>query len=515
MKYEYKPICKQNQLIFGTGTTAIITGWTPKEKIAKHLEPHQYAVIGQLYNPVRGISPLIRNLLANPHVDAVCLLSATKEDENAKGICCLRDFFEYGFGDDGCGSKWTIESSVEGYIDKDIAESDLEQLIEAVGWNYFTDRKELIDKVKADELYFGDGDRDAIIYPEPKRENNSLLPGVLCGQRIEADTVSEAWIKLLQRIRTNGIIRPTGYDGSWQELIDLVVVVKNEPKLYDIPDYLPCTQQSVLDYLPQMCENKGYRDGVKYTYGQRIFTWFGKNQFEQVRDKLIKEIDSASGVICLWDSGSGNNKSFSPLSGYNNSVIRANRHSGDSDHDHSGSPCLNHIWFRVLEGRLIMSALFRSNDMFNAWPFNAFGLRSLQRNMRDSIALHSNQNIDLAMGELITISQSAHIYEDCYEYADKVVVEQYKKILVEERKLYENSPCGNFIVAWDGEKQQILVNQVGSKGQFKRYYVGTDSFRLTREIIDCNPSIMPDHAAYLGYEITKCFYHKEEYFQDR
>lgn len=507
---KYKPICKQNQLILGTGTTAIITGWTPKEQIAKHLEPHQYAVIGQLYNPVRGISPLIRNLLANPHVDAVCLLSATKEDENAKAIDCLAHFFEYGFSGHAIEDKWEIESEIEGYIDGDINGSSLECLLESIAWNYFTDKKELIDKVSKDELFFGDGDRDAEFYPEPKRDNNNLLPGHLIGQRVEANTIAEAWVKLLQRIRTNGVIRPTGYDGSWQELIDLVVVVKNEPEDYYIPDFLPCDRESVDNYFPQMCQDKEYKEGVKYTYGQRIFSWFGKDQFQQVRDKLIKEIDSASGVICLWDSGSGSNKFLSePFS----TIARYGRSHGDSDHDHGGSPCLNHIWFRVIESRLIVSALFRSNDMYNAWPYNAFGLRELQSNMLDS--LNCCLENKLRLGELITISQSAHIYEDCYDGADAAISQQYKQTLKQERKLYADSPCGNFIVTWEQDRRVVAVIQTDSKGRFTRIYVGPNAFLLTREIIDFNPSIMPDHAAYLGHEITKCAIEEKDYIQDR
>ena len=36
-------------------------------------------------SPTRGIGPLIRNLLANPHVRYLVILDATKEDKNAGG----------------------------------------------------------------------------------------------------------------------------------------------------------------------------------------------------------------------------------------------------------------------------------------------------------------------------------------------------------------------------------------------------------------------------------------------
>jgi thymidylate synthase len=92
-QYQYKALYKPNQLIYGLGQTAVITGWTVKQAIAKHLQPQEYAVIGQLYSPTRGINILVRNLLANPHVRYLVVLNATKEDKNAGAGECLLDFF--------------------------------------------------------------------------------------------------------------------------------------------------------------------------------------------------------------------------------------------------------------------------------------------------------------------------------------------------------------------------------------------------------------------------------------
>jgi len=46
-KFEYKPLYKPNQLICGTGQTAIVSGWTVKSAIGKKLQPHEFAVIRQ------------------------------------------------------------------------------------------------------------------------------------------------------------------------------------------------------------------------------------------------------------------------------------------------------------------------------------------------------------------------------------------------------------------------------------------------------------------------------------
>ena len=64
--FTYTPHYKPNQLLCGHGQTALITGWTVRQSLAKKLSTDDYAVIGNLYSATRGISPLIRNLLANP-----------------------------------------------------------------------------------------------------------------------------------------------------------------------------------------------------------------------------------------------------------------------------------------------------------------------------------------------------------------------------------------------------------------------------------------------------------------
>lgn len=81
----YVPHYKPNQVLRGEGRVVVVTGWTVRQSVAKQLEPGEYAAIGQLYSPTRGISLLLRNLLANPQVQDLVILSATKEDRNAGG----------------------------------------------------------------------------------------------------------------------------------------------------------------------------------------------------------------------------------------------------------------------------------------------------------------------------------------------------------------------------------------------------------------------------------------------
>lgn len=472
----YQPIYKQNQLIYGDGDVVVVTGWTPKERIAKQLDSSFYAAVGNLYSATRGINILIRNLLANPQVDRLLLISVTREDRNAGSCQCLYDFFEHGFtsGVTDTGQPcWRIRSKNTGYIDKEIPSESLSLLRESISVIYSEERcdyTEMTFPVKGKIRLTSE------VYPISQKLPKTF-PAPLYGHRIEGKTIAETWVKILHRIKTTGTIRSTGYGGQWQELIDMMAVVTDEPDefYFPNPNYLPIDKDFLQNYIPQILEDQPYQEGVKYTYGQRLRSWFGKDQIQQAIDKLKREIDSASAVMSLWDSGSTNQERFG-------------RNPGDSDHDHGGSPCLNHIWIRIVEGELSLTATFRSNDMFGAWVANAMGLRALQRHIRDSV------NHELKMGALITISQSAHIYDDCWENVDQLIQSQYPKIC--NNRLYDD-PAGNFVVSI--ESGEISVQHITPTiGEVVREYRGKSAELLCKQIASATPYLQVEHALYLG-----------------
>jgi thymidylate synthase len=355
---------------------------------------------------------------------------------------------------------------------------------------------------------------DPLSFPMTEVVSN-ILPGNRYGHRIEGKTIAETWVKILHLIKTTGTIRPTGYDGKWQELIDLMVIVTDEPENFYFPDpnYLPIDRNYLESYIPQILHDAPYQEGVKYTYGQRLRSWFGKDQVNQVIRKLSGELDSASAVMSLWDSGAGNH--IFPKSLQDRMIFQVERYGrelGDSDHDHDNPPCLNHIWLRVVDNELSLTATFRSNDMFSAWVANAMGLRALQRYIRDAIA--GNSPHDLTMGPLITISQSAHIYDDCWENVESLISTQYQKIV---KKVDFSDRSGNFII--EVSQDSIVVRQTTpGSGDLCRTYSGKSAKDLYQQIARVSPGIQVEHAMYLGTELQKAelaIKHKLDYEQDK
>ena len=491
----YQPLYKPNQLICGEGATAVVTGWTVKQAVAKHLRLSQYGVIGQLYSPTRGMSVLIRNLLANPQVRYLVVLKATREDRNSGACKCLLDLFRQGYtaGVSDTGRPcWRICSSILGYVDAEIPEVALEQLRSALEVYEVNSIPEALERIRAL------AERPLLPpWSEPRQFPMSdltptVLPGSRYGHRIQGRTIAETWVKIIHRIKTTGTIRPTGYDGRWQELIDLLTVITDEPPEFYFPEpnYLPCDRLFIQQYISQILDDAPYREGVKYTYGQRLRSWFGRDQIEQVIQKLIREIDAASGVMSLWDPGSGDQAR-------EHQIPRFGRRAGDSDHDYGGSPCLNHIWVRVVEGELSLTAVFRSNDMFSAWPANAMGLRALQCHLRDQIAARGGT--ELTLGPLITLSQSAHIYDDCWENAEQLIANQYARICGQQD--YQD-PVGNFLIEVEGDELVVTRTTPGS-GEMVQTLRGRHPLKLARQIAAEAPGIQPEHSLYLGIELQK------------
>ena len=116
------------------------------------------------------------------------------------------------------------------------------------------------------------------------------------------------------------------------------------------------------------------------------------------------------------------------------------------------------------------------------------------------------------LGPLITVSQSAHIYDDCWENADALIRDRYAKAA----PTYDD-PNGNFTVEWQEHPQKgwvIAVTQCSPLGSPTRVWTGKNPTFLTRKIMAECPGLWVEHAAYLGGEIARAAILRDEFRQD-
>jgi len=258
---------------------------------------------------------------------------------------------------------------------------------------------------------------------------------------------------------TSGTTQPVTEGFKRRELINLTAVVTGQPGDFYAEDYLAVDEAFVQKYISQILDNPERAEGVKYTYGNLL-----AGQIDQVIDKLKGDPDSYSAVMSLWDP---------------------------KFHETGSSPCLNHIWVRIVQGALTLVATFRSNEMFSAWPANAYGLRALQAHIRDAV------EPGLALGPLVTNSLSSHIDDGGWPHAQQLLKNHYGK-----RRTNFNDESGNFVITRQGA--EIVVERVTTgSGVVVDCFCNRSARKLMERIaLDC-PALTVDHAMYLGAELTK------------
>ena len=69
---------------------------------------------------------------------------------------------------------------------------------------------------------------------------------------------------------------------------------------------------------------------------------------------------------------------------------------------HEDPPCLQRIYMRVKDGRLIMQTTWRSRDLFRAWEANVNGMIRIQKSVAEQLGVE--------MGHYLDFSNSLHIY---------------------------------------------------------------------------------------------------------
>jgi len=69
---------------------------------------------------------------------------------------------------------------------------------------------------------------------------------------------------------------------------------------------------------------------------------------------------------------------------------------------HLDPPCLQRIYMRIIEGKLIMQTTWRSRDLFRAWEANVNGMVRIQKYVADQLRVE--------MGHYLDFSNSLHIY---------------------------------------------------------------------------------------------------------
>jgi thymidylate synthase len=120
-----------------------------------------------------------------------------------------------------------------------------------------------------------------------------------------------------------------------------------------------------------------------------------------------------------------------------------------------------------------MLAVFRSNDMYSAWPRNSFGLRSVQSRIAKQLGYD--------LGPLVTLSTRAHIYEDKWPMSRDLIQTELTT-----SRGFSVDPRGNLVISTDSETGQISFLQQSESGQPIRPILSFDGLRNRATFVTSN-----------------------------
>ncbi|MDP3990782.1 MAG: thymidylate synthase, partial [Candidatus Nealsonbacteria bacterium] len=462
-KFTNWPVRYKELLALGNfnSNIGVVCHWTTKDSIVGGLDKKTFAVAGQLYSRDLGVSCIIRNVLAHPYLDCLILCGNEGTIEETKSSQALLNLIN-----NGVDENHFIIGSGQARIEREIPIEKIElfrsrvKVVDLIGENDpLKIQKAVSENLKEEGLR----PYEIFVFPEPQKTENLELPSERIVFIVRRSKVAECWIDILKNIMLFGAVKGSQYGERQKELMDLVTVVEAEDiRNPHLPQHLSLSKDQIKDYIPTLTTPKEAK-GQEYTYGKRLRAHGGVDQIKEIIDLIAETPYSRRGVASTWNV--------------------------ELDHGSESPPCLDLFQVLVQKDKLFLTVYIRSNDMFLAWPENAFGILGLQELIIGEVN-QKNPGLKLSRGSIITISSSAHIYERNWEEA--------KNILKENPKLQcAWDPRGNFVI----DVSDGLINVYNTVDPVNLRWQGKSAQDLSDQMIFYVSQI--PHAAYLGRELMR------------
>jgi thymidylate synthase len=216
---------------------------------------------------------------------------------------------------------------------------------------------------------------------------------------VEAENLPEAWESSLFQLAERGVVIDTEYGEKSIDAPAVILVKKpfSEPRIH-LKGIVAGSLKGLLEYVDEVV--RGIHDHLveklEYTYHERLFSYrlpSGEiiDQIRRVIEKLKKAPYTRRAQAITWQP-------WRDLS---------------SEHP----PCLQRLWFRVINGRLVLHAHMRSNDALKAAFMNMYAFTELQK--------YVAEHVGVELGYYMHIVDSYHVYERDWKWFYKFI-EQIK-----------------------------------------------------------------------------------------
>jgi len=503
--------------------------WTMRDSILPKLEKQNLAIATNFYTP-SGLVGMVRNILANPYIRYIILLgeeysSKSKDDKisDLTSANALRTFFEKGINQER--KIQGFETSV--HFDKHISTELINQIRENVELidlnkkmpNSTFDEKiqeanQLIKTLEKKQPFL---DKPHTFEYEKSKESFPYEGGPII---VNGSTIPQTWVNVIHNIYRYGKKNLMNADTDrFVKEINNIVAVIHDPQNMDLnlnPFLVPLTLEKIQAYQKEILSPL-LPEGKAYTYGNKLRAYthastqeiknlvnsqeykdfeFGKGPHIDANvsyKENICEIDQIKDIIDVLKRDP-----------YSKACIAMTWHVADElMRKHKSSPCLALVQAMIQDEKLNLTVFFRSHDMTQGWPENAYGMAAIQKEI--------SEGINVEPGILTIISGSAQIYNNYYQQVEEML-KKYKEL-----DLSFKAPRGNYLV--DVKDGKIIVTLVHPEtGKELEKFEATTAQELRRQIAKTVSFEDSYHPLYLGAELQKAEHalkNNIEYIQDQ
>jgi thymidylate synthase len=462
------------------GTIGVVTLWSKPDYVIERfrqagvdLDPatSPIAVFGNLYG--NGLREMLRNLLYNPQVDRLWICGHDRSGSRQE----LTNYFRLG-----------LESVVtaEGLIDVIVHYRSPEPGEIVIPFRIRQTRRIIDGLVQLDQFrrpplldWLGDPQDEGTLtqikkffaayrlrtVPPVNRIERPLpevevqyFPGNPRSHVVVRDTPLAAWKEMLYLLTRFGH-RVTLKKGDRLELQHVKVVVEKpefeaEKELHEVniaPEKLRRYQEDIL--------RGELRPDETYNYGHRLRAYFGLETLAACADRLQADPEDRKSYVALWDTA-------------RDLTVK------------DGRPCLVSLYFRKFEGKLTLSATFRTHNAMDAWLLNVYGLMAIQTWVAERAGLPS--------GAITVVSHSLGLDPKELDRAMLIIGKRPFEVRLD--------PMGYFRITLDGK--EILVEH-RYEDVTLREYRGKTAASLQHQIARDVAVADINHAIYLGRQLAK------------
>jgi len=489
--------------------------WTMRDAVLPRLEKRNLALATNFYTP-SGLAGMVRNILANPYIRYIILLgeeysskNAAKEGSSADltSANAIRAFFSKGINAErkvaGFETAVHFDANIPAELIKRIVSN-----VELIDLNRKMPNASMDEKIaEANKLIRILAKKGPFLekpYTFPYEKSRESFPYEGGPIVVHGSTIPDSWIKMIHNIYRYGRKNLMNANTDrWVKEINNMVVVIHDPQNMDLslnPFLVPLTKEKIEAYQKEIL-SPILPEGKAYTYGNKLRAYLFSSP-EKIKELLTttKYKDFEFGQGPHIEKNVIYNKDYCEINQvadiidvlrrdpYSKACVAISWHPADElMRKHKSSPCLVMIQPIIQDEKLNLTVYFRSHDMTQGWPENAYGMAAIQKEIA--------KTVNSEPGIITIISCSAQIYNNYYAQVEEML-RKYHKL---DDRYYD--PRGNFIISVAAKK--IIVKHVHPEtGEELDSIEGANAKELEKQLsLKAWHLIMP-HSLYLGREIA-------------